>query len=99
DSQTESLKRRIQITGVDAVAIVNHEPVALFSRDALSELLERPFRRRMKRYIAMPDPPGPDLHDNEYKDESECRRHDHEEVCGNICFGMIAHKSHPPLRR
>ena len=61
-SQTESLKGRIQITGVDAIEVVNNESVALFSSDALTELLQRPFRRRMTGHVAVKDSSAAHFH-------------------------------------
>ena len=73
-SQTESLKGRIQITGVDAVEVVNNESVALFSSDALTELLQRPFRRRMTGHVAVQNLASRMLDDEETVEQLERNR-------------------------
>ena len=47
DAQSHRLKSRIELRGVNAVAVVNEESVRFFPRDHLPKLLQCPFRRGM----------------------------------------------------
>src|SRR2546425_8154544 len=53
----------------------------------------------MRSHIDVKDASGPDLHDHQHIDKPKCCRRDNEKVGRNDCLGMIAHESHPPLRR
>ena len=44
DAQAHRLQGRIELRGVNRVAVVDEEPVRFLSRDGLPELLERPVR-------------------------------------------------------
>jgi len=78
---------------------VNDELIAFISGHTLSELLQRPVGRWMLRHVEVKDAPRPNLHDHQYIDEPKCGRRHNKEVRSNDRFGMIAHESHPPLRR
>src|SRR5215471_10027554 len=49
----------------DAIAIMDEEAVGMTARQRFPELLERPFRRGMGRYVLVDNPAGSDLHDQE----------------------------------
>jgi hypothetical protein len=76
---------------------VNDESVTLVFGDALSELLERPFRRGMTGHVEVTDSSAAHFHDDEHIEQPECRRRNEEKVRSNNGFGMIAYKSHPAL--
>src|SRR5437588_8485312 len=53
DAQAHRLQGRIELAGVNVVAVVDEEPVRFLSRDGLPELLERPVRGGMSGGVAV----------------------------------------------
>ena len=91
------LSRCVQVLGIDAVTIMNHESVCFIARNTFSKLLQRPIGCRVTRNIVMKESSRTDFHDEEDVDQPECRRHHNEEITGNDGFGVIVHKGHPAL--
>src|SRR5512132_156957 len=56
----------VQLLGKDAIPIVDHESVRMVARKCLSELLQRPFRRKMGGHVVMENSPGTHFHQHEY---------------------------------
>ena len=74
---------------------MNDELVQLFSGNAFSKLLQRPFRGWMKGRIEMQNPAAANLHDDEHIDQPEgCGDHD-EEVARDDRSRMIPYERHP----
>jgi hypothetical protein len=82
-SESQCSEGAVQVSGIDVVTVVNDELVSFLSRNALSELLKRPFRRRMLSHVHMKNPPRADLHDDQHIDKSKCCGHYDEEVRSN----------------
>src|SRR2546422_757092 len=79
-SQTQRFQRLIQLTGVDAITVVNNEAVSFLAGNAFAKLLQRPVSGRMSGNVKVKDAPGSNFHDDECIDQLECRRHDDEEI-------------------
>jgi hypothetical protein len=62
DAQAHRLQGRIELAGVNVVAVVDEEPVRFLSRDGLPELLERPVRGGMSGDVAVSDPARSHFH-------------------------------------
>jgi len=71
----------------------------MIARNGLPQLLERPFRRRMSRHIAMQNAAASDLHGYEHEQNPETSGHRHEKIAGHDALSMIADKGLPRLRR
>ena len=54
----------IECAGENAIPIMNHKPVRMVVRQGLSELLQSPFRRRVRSDVAVDDPPAAQLQDH-----------------------------------
>ena len=82
---------------IDAVPIVEDEPVGRLGGDDRAELLDRPLRRGMLRDVPVEDPTRADLEDDEDIEDAEADGHRREEVTGDDRVRMIPHKRRPPL--
>ena len=71
----------------------------MIARNGLPQLLERPFRRRMSRHIAMQNTAASDLQGHEHEQNPETRGHYHQKIAGYDALSMIADKGLPRLRR
>jgi len=60
--EEEVLHFRVQLRRKDRIAIVDEELIGMIARNGVPQLLERPFRRRMSRHIAMQNAAASDLH-------------------------------------
>ena len=78
---------------------MNDETIPVLSRDALPELLQRPFCRRVRCDIALNNPTRPDFDNYEDVKDAKSRRHHYEEIAGHDRLRMVAHESQPSLRR
>ena len=94
DAQAHRLQGRIELGGVNAVAVVDEEPVRFLSRDDLPELLERLVCAGMSRDVKVSDPARPHLHDHEDVEHPKARRHGDEEVVRQYGLSMVAVKRH-----
>ena len=99
DAQAHRLQSRIQLGGVNAVAVVNEEPVRFLSRDDFPDLLKRPIRGGMSGNVEVSDPACSHFHNYEDIENPKMSRHGDEEIAGQNALGMIADKRHPTLRR
>jgi hypothetical protein len=72
---------------------MNDETIPVLSWDALPELLQRPFCRRMGGDIAVNNPARPDFDNHENVKDAKGRRHHHEEIAGHDCLCMVADES------
>jgi hypothetical protein len=64
----------VQLSGVNAVTIVDEKPVAFVTANTFPKLLKRPFRSRMSSHVKVQDTSGFDFHDDKHIDQLECRR-------------------------
>ena len=70
-----------------------HKPVRMVMRQALSELRQSPFRRRVPSDVVVNDPPAAQLQDHKYiKDTEGGRDHDKEITCDDH-LGMVVDES------
>jgi hypothetical protein len=77
---------------------MNDETVRVLSWDGFSELLQRPFRRRMRRHIAVHNPAYPDFDEHKYVKDAKGRRYDYEEIACHNRLRMITQERQPSLR-
>src|SRR5262249_45410687 len=82
----------------DTVAVMQEKAVAVVSRYRLTQLLQRPRRRRMHRNIGVQNAAGRMLHHDKHVGEARGGRADHAEVTRDDRLGMIANKGAPALR-
>ena len=98
----QDTKRGIELRGEDAIAVVNDEPVALVSGNALAELLQCPFRRGMLRHIEVDDSARSHLHhevlsgkrgrgSNAETDERQAIKGNTEEAANRSQYGRYRH--------
>jgi hypothetical protein len=76
---------------------MNQESVGMGECKELTELLDRPFRRRMCGHVHVKNPPGADLHRYEDVQHPERGGHRYEEVAGDDGLGVIPHEGGPTL--
>jgi len=79
----------------DAVPIMDGEAVGMTARQGFPELLQRPFRRGMRRGVVMEDLTGSDLYDDEDIEGAEGGGNHHEEVAGHHDPGMVLDEGQP----
>jgi hypothetical protein len=77
--------------------IMQEKLAIAIARKCFSQLLQRPFRRRMFGDIEMYETPGSDLESNEYIKDTEVGRHRHKEVASYNTVRMIPEERRPPL--
>jgi hypothetical protein len=77
---------------INAVPIVEDEPVGRLGGDDRAKLLDRPRRRGMLRHVPVEDPTRTDLEDDEDIEDAEADGHRREEVTGEDRVRMIPHK-------
>ena len=65
DPHSHRPHRRIESRGVDAVPVVDHEPIGLLSGDGFAELLQGPVGRRMGGHVAVNDATRSHFQDHE----------------------------------
>ena len=99
DAQAHRLQGRIELGGVNGVAVVDEEPVRFLSRDGLPELLERPVRGGMSGDVAVSDPACSHFHDHENVQHPKAGCRTDEEITCQQALGMVVNKRHPTLRR
>jgi hypothetical protein len=74
DSHPQVSETLVDVLSEDAVAIVDQEAVGMIARRRLSELLERPIRRRMGSYVLVENLPGSDLYDDKDVEGAEMQQ-------------------------
>jgi hypothetical protein len=89
----------IDICRKDGVPVVDQEAIRSLARERFAKLLQRPFRARMTRHIAMQDAPRAHVEDHQHIQQLELRRHRHHEIAGDDRIRMVPHECHPVLRR
>jgi hypothetical protein len=84
DDDTQRLQGAIQFRRVDAVPVVENEPVGLLTRDDLSKLLDRPSCGRVIGHVAVSNLACSYLHLHYYKhvENSKASGHDDKEIAG-----------------
>ena len=83
----------IECAGENAIPIMNHKPVRMVMRQALSELPQSPFRRRVRSDVVVNDPPAAQLqHHKSIKDTEGGRDHD-KEITSDDHLGMVVDES------
>ena len=80
DRQPQGFQRRVQVLGINTVAIMNDESVSFIARNTFSELLQRPIRRRVACDIEMKESSRIDFHDEDDLDQLERRGHNNEAI-------------------
>src|SRR5262249_3065104 len=80
DRQAHRRQRPIHSFRVNAVAIVNHIPMRLITRNDHAELLRRPFGGWMCRRVPMQDASGSDFEDHEHVHHATRRGDRNEEI-------------------
>jgi hypothetical protein len=92
DSETQVPHLLIELLGENAVAVMDQKTVAMVGRQRFTQLLDRPWRRGMRRHIGIQNPASRMFHDHKDIEETKGRRHHHAEVTGDDGLGMIANK-------
>src|SRR5215510_7112481 len=87
----------VELGREDAIAVMHEEAIAMVHWDRLTQLLERPVGRGMRRHIAVENAARGMLHHDKHVEQAKGRRHDHAEVTSDDCRGMIADKRPPAL--
>src|SRR5215471_4514013 len=82
----------------DTVAVMQEKAVAVVSRYRLTQLLQRPRRRRVHRDIGVQNAVGRMFHHDKHGEEAKGGRDDHAEVTRDDRLGMIADKGAPAVR-
>src|SRR5262249_28423439 len=70
-----ALHLRVQLRRKDRIAVVNEELIGMIARNGVPQLLERPFRRRMSRHIALQNTAASDFQGHEHKQNPETSGH------------------------
>src|SRR5262249_4856330 len=78
--------------------VVNEELIRMIARNGVPQLLERPFRRRMSRHIALQNTAASDFPGHENKQKPETKGNRHQKIAGKEAPSMIADKGLPMLR-
>ena len=89
--------RPVESRRVNAIPIVENEPVERLRGDGRAQLLDRPLRRRMVRHVPVEDLTRADVEDDENMEDAEAHRHGRGEITGDDRVCMIPHKRRPPL--
>jgi len=76
DDDAQRLQGAIKFRRVDAVPVVEHEPVGLLTRDGLSKLLDRPSCGRMIGHVEVSNLACSYLHDYKHAENSKASCHD-----------------------
>ena len=92
-----ALQFRVQLRRKDRIAVVDEELIGMIARNGVPQLLERPFRRRMSRHIALQNTAAPDLQGHEHEQNPKTSRHCHQKIAGYDLLSMIADKGLPML--
>jgi hypothetical protein len=71
DSYSEVRQLLVQCLGVDAIPVMDHEPIRMVARKRLPELLQGPLRRGMGGYVVMQNPSCSQFQDHEYIKDTE----------------------------
>src|SRR5215472_13522269 len=71
----------------------------MISRQRFPELLQRPLRRGMGRYVLVENPSRSNLYDDEDVEGAEDGGDHHEEVAGHHDLGMVTEEGQPALFR
>jgi len=74
---------------------MNEEAIGAIQRQAVSELLDRPFRPRVVGEIPVHDPACADVEKDEHVQPLEGGRHHDEEVAGEDGAGVIVEECRP----
>src|SRR5215469_975737 len=82
DDDAQRLQGAIQFRRVDAVPVVENEPVGLVARDDLSKLLDRPGCGRMIAHVEVSNLACSYLHDYKHVENSKASRYDDKEIAG-----------------
>src|SRR5215831_16604653 len=96
---TQIGKTSVDIRREYAVAIVDDEAVGMVARQRFPELLQGPFRRRMRSDVLMKNLAGSDFYDDEHVEGAEGGGDHDEEVAGHYDLGMVADEGQPALFR
>src|SRR6266545_3621621 len=80
DAQAHRRQSRIQLGGVNAVAVVEEEAVRFLSRDDLPELRKSPLCGGMDGDVEMSDSARAHLHDHEHVQDAKADGHGDEEI-------------------
>ena len=83
----------------NAIAIMDEEAIGAFQRQAVSELLDRPFRSGAVSEIPVHHPACADVEEDEDVQPSKGGRNHDEEVAGEHGAGMIVEERRPWLGR
>ena len=87
----------VELGREDTIAVMHEEAIAMVRWDRLTQLLECPVSRGMRRHIAVEHEARGMLHHDKHVEQAKGRRHDHAEVTGDDRRGMIADKRPPAL--
>ncbi len=91
------LDRPIQFARELLVPVTDRESALMVSWDGFPQLLQRPFRGRMGRHVAVKNLPCGMLDDHEHIENLEGPRGRHEEVTRHDSFGMTPEEGRPAL--
>ena len=89
--------RPVDSRHVNAVPIVEDEPVGRLGGNDRAKLLDRPLRRGMLGHVPVEDPTRADIEDDEDIEGAEPDGHRREEVTSEDRVRVIPHKRRPPL--
>ena len=82
DNDAQRLQGAIKFRRVDAVSVVENEPVGLLTRDDLSKLLDRPGCGMVIGHVEVSNLACSYLHDYKHVENSKACRHDDKEIAG-----------------
>src|SRR5215472_17410613 len=99
DSYSEVRQPLVQRLRVDAIPVMDHEPIRMLARKRLPELLQGPLCRGMGGYVVMQNPSCSQVQDHEYVKDTEASRDHNEEVARQDHLGVVADKGQPALLR
>lgn len=96
---TQGCQFLIQLSGEDAVTVMDYEAIRVVARERFPELLQGPLGRGMIRYPKVEDLAAAKFHHDEYIKDAEPGREHHQEITGNDHLGVITDEGQPPLGR
>ena len=91
----EGVDRGVEVSGENAVAIMEQESVSMNDADDLAKLLQSPHSGGMCRNVAVDQPTGPMLDHDEYVEHAEPRRDGEAEITGQEALGLQTQEGGP----
>jgi hypothetical protein len=99
DAQTQVAYALVELRRENAVRVMEQEAIGMLGRNSFAQLLERPWRCGMGRYLDVEDTPCGMFHEHKYVEEAKRGRDHHAKVTGKNRRGMIPDERAPALGR